>query len=193
MSSDCGNITSSALCPVKDSTTAAWHSLFLFPFLCFAFLLASFRLLLTPLFLVSASCTNTLFSCLVVFSRLVITLGITSTSTLTYVLVSSTASGASKKQASKAHQCIIGGGGGGQKRLHVLAGGGRGQKKLSFIIEGGTKSSKRSVSLFASPPPPLLPINNEHFLRQIYFPSNVSPACMNTFVPNQTYVNSMQP
>ena len=192
MSSDCGNITSSALCPVKDSTTAAWHSLFLFPFLCFAFLLASFRLLLTPLFLVSASCTNTLFSCLVVFSRLVITLGITSTSTLTYVLVSSTASGASKKQASKAHQCIIGGGGG-QKRLHVLAGGGRGQKKLSFIIEGGTKSSKRSVSLFASPPPPLLPINNEHFLRQIYFPSNVSPACMNTFVPNQTYVNSMQP
>ena len=54
------------------------------------------------------------------------------------------------------------GGGGGQKRLHVLAeGGGGGQKKLSFIIEGGTKSSKRPVSPFASPP---LPINNEHSL-----------------------------
>ena len=69
-------------------------------FLCFAFLLASFRLLLTPLFLVFASCTNTLFSFLVVFSRLVITLCITSTCTLTYVIASSTASGASKKQAS---------------------------------------------------------------------------------------------
>ena len=42
MSSDSGNITSSALSPVKDFTTAAWHSLFLFSFLCFAFLLASF-------------------------------------------------------------------------------------------------------------------------------------------------------
>ena len=50
MSSGSGNITSSAFSPVKDSTTAAWHSLFLFSFLCFAFLLASFRLLLTPLF-----------------------------------------------------------------------------------------------------------------------------------------------
>ena len=52
------------------------------------------------------------------------------------------------------HHWGVGGGGGGKKRLHVLAeGGGGGQKKLSFIIEGVTKSFKRSVSPFASPPP----------------------------------------
>ena len=155
MSSDCGNITSSALCPVKDSTTAAWHSLFLFPFLCFAFLLASFRLLLTPLFLVSASCTNTLFSCLVVFSRLVITLGITSTSTLTYVLVSSTASGASKKQASKAHQCIIGGGGGGGSKTFTCSSwGGEGAKKVILYHWGGYKKFQTFRFPICQPPPP---------------------------------------
>ena len=163
MSSDSGNITSSALCPVKDSTTAAWHSLFLFSFLCFAFLLASFRLLLTPLFLVSASCTNTLFSCLVVFSRLVITLCITSTCTLTYVIVSSTASGASKKQASKALSggweygliinASLGGGGMGQKRLHILAGGGGGKKSYPSSLRGVQKVPSVPFPHLPAPPP----------------------------------------
>ena len=124
MSSGSGNITSSAFSPVKDSTTAAWHSLFLFSFLCFAFLLASFRLLLTPLF----------FECLPVAQT-------PSLAALWYF-----------PDYLPEYGLIINaswrGGGGGGSKTFTCSSWGR-QKKLSFIIEGGTKSSKRSVSPLA--------------------------------------------